>query len=86
MWSAVPTAPLWIGRAKAPTLRAGGAAKNQSGVEAAAVHSSARTAQARTEIQRQIAATNRRIDKLVHALCGLTDDEIAIAEAAAQRT
>ena len=46
----------------------------------------ARTAQARTEIQRQIASTERRIDKLVYDLYDLTGEEIAIAEAAAQRT
>jgi len=46
----------------------------------------ARTAQARTEIQRQIASTDRRIDRLVHDLYGLTGEEIEIVEEAAQRT
>ena len=46
----------------------------------------ARTARARTGIARQIASTDRRIGKLVHALWGLTADEIAVVEKAAQRT
>ena len=31
-------------------------------------------------LQRQTAATDRRIDDLVYELCGLTDDEIRLVE------
>jgi len=41
---------------------------------------SARTAQDKTAIQRQIAATDRQIDQLVYELYGLTDEEIEIVE------
>ena len=34
----------------------------------------------RTGIERQIAATDREIDKLVYELYGLTEDEIKIVE------
>lgn len=37
---------------------------------------------ARTVVQRQIEATDRRIDTLVYELYGLTDDEIRSAEGA----
>jgi hypothetical protein len=37
-----------------------------------------------TPIRRQIDATDRRIDRLVYALYGLTDEEIAVVEAATQ--
>lgn len=36
----------------------------------------------RTAVQRQIDATDRRIDRLVYRLYGLTDEEIAIVEEA----
>ena len=42
----------------------------------------ARTAPESTALQRQISATDRQIDKLVYALYGLTDDEIALVEGA----
>ncbi len=42
----------------------------------------AKTAHAKTAIQRQIDATDRRIDQMVYALYGLTDEEIAIVEEA----
>jgi predicted type IV restriction endonuclease len=42
----------------------------------------AKTAHAKTAIQRQIDATDRRIDQLVYELYGLTDEEIAIVEEA----
>lgn len=42
----------------------------------------ARTPQEKTVIKRRIATTDRRIDELVYELYGLTDDEIAIVEAA----
>jgi type II restriction/modification system DNA methylase subunit YeeA len=38
--------------------------------------------QRREHIQREIDATDRQIDQLVYQLYGLTDDEIAIVEAA----
>ena len=44
----------------------------------------AKTAHAKTNIQRQIDATDTQIDKLVYELYGLTDDEIKIVEAAAK--
>ena len=34
----------------------------------------------KTQIERQIAATDREIDKLVYELYGLTEEEIAIVE------
>jgi hypothetical protein len=34
----------------------------------------------KTQIQRQIVATDREIDKLVYELYGLTDEEIRIVE------
>ena len=43
----------------------------------------AKTSQERTVLQRQIAATDRQIDRLVYDLYELTDEEIAIVEAAA---
>ncbi|MHC4398405.1 MAG: Eco57I restriction-modification methylase domain-containing protein [Planctomycetota bacterium] len=43
---------------------------------------SARTAHEKTALQRQIEATDRVIDRLVYELYGLTDDEIAVVEAA----
>ena len=42
---------------------------------------SAKTAHAKNVLQRRIAATDRKIDKLVYELYGLTDKEIAIVEA-----
>jgi hypothetical protein len=36
-------------------------------------------------LERQIAATDAQIDRLVYELYGLTDDEIAIVEAGAAR-
>ena len=39
----------------------------------------------KTTIQRQIDATDRRIDRLVYELYELTDEEIAIVEEATQR-
>ena len=42
----------------------------------------ARTDQEKTALQRQIADTDRRIDRLVYDLYGLTDEEIAIVEGA----
>jgi hypothetical protein len=46
----------------------------------------ARTPQAKTSQAREVAATDRAIDRLVYDLYGLTDDEIAIVESAMQRT
>jgi hypothetical protein len=43
----------------------------------------AKTAHAKTTIQRQIDATDAQIDKLVYELYGLTEDEIKIVEATA---
>jgi hypothetical protein len=40
----------------------------------------ARTAPDKTAIERQIAATDKRIDQLVYELYGLTEDEIRIVE------
>jgi hypothetical protein len=40
----------------------------------------ARTEQDKTLIQRQIAATDKEIDRLVYDLYGLTEDEIRIVE------
>lgn len=40
----------------------------------------AKTPQDTTQLQRQIAATDKQIDQLVYALYGLTDDEIALVE------
>ena len=40
----------------------------------------ARTDHERTNLQRQIAATDRRIDRLVYDLYGLTEEEIRIVE------
>lgn len=42
----------------------------------------ARTAQDKTVIQRQIEATDRRIDRLVYALYGLMEEEIGMVEEA----
>ncbi len=42
----------------------------------------ARTAQDKTVIQRQIDSTDRQIDRLVYQLYDLTDKEIAIVEEA----
>ena len=44
----------------------------------------AKTAHDKTNLQRQIDATDAQIDKLVYELYGLTDDEIKIVEAAAK--
>ena len=44
----------------------------------------AKTEYARTNLQRQIDATDSQIDKLVYDLYGLTDDEIKIVEGAAR--
>jgi hypothetical protein len=44
----------------------------------------AKTAHAKTNVQRQIDATDVRIDKLVYELYGLSDDEIKIVESAAK--
>ena len=43
---------------------------------------STKTAHAKTVIERQIDATDRQIDRLVYELYDLTDEEIAIGEAA----
>jgi hypothetical protein len=40
----------------------------------------AQTPNDKTLLQRQIAATDREIDRLVYELYGLTDEEIAIVE------
>ena len=40
----------------------------------------AKTGHDQTLIQRQIDATDRQIDRLVYALYGLTDEEIAVVE------
>jgi DNA-binding protein H-NS len=40
----------------------------------------AKTSHEKTAIQRQIAATDKRIDQLVYELYGLTDEEIRIVE------
>lgn len=37
----------------------------------------------KTVIERQIAATDRQIDRLVYELYGLTDEEIAVVEESA---
>lgn len=39
----------------------------------------------KTNLQNQIDATDRQIDRLVYELYGLTDDEIAIVEEATTR-
>ncbi|HLL90958.1 MAG TPA: hypothetical protein VK324_16780 [Tepidisphaeraceae bacterium] len=41
-----------------------------------------RRPQRREQIEREIGATDRQIDQLVYQLYGLTDDEIAVVEAA----
>jgi hypothetical protein len=41
---------------------------------------SVKAGHARTLIERQIAATDKEIDRLVYDLYGLTDDEIALVE------
>ena len=41
-----------------------------------------RVPQHKEQIEREIAATDRQIDQLVYQLYGLTDEEIAIVEAA----
>ena len=43
---------------------------------------SARTDHDKTLLQRQIAATDKQIDRLVYELYGLSDDEIGIVEGA----
>ena len=43
----------------------------------------ARTPQERTALERQIAATDAQIDRLVYDLYGLTEEEIKIVEGAA---
>ncbi len=45
----------------------------------------AKTPTDKTAIQRQIDATDRRIDQLVYELYGLTDEEIRIVEEATKR-
>ena len=45
-------------------------------------YSTARTPQEKTALERQIAATDTQVDKLVYALYGLTDAEIKIVEGA----
>ena len=45
-----------------------------------------KTPDERTRLERQIGATDQRIDVLVYELYGLTDNEIAIIEGAAQPT
>jgi RNA polymerase-binding transcription factor DksA len=40
----------------------------------------ARTDHEQTNLQRQIDAADRRIDRLVYDLCGLTEEEIRIVE------
>jgi len=42
--------------------------------------SAAKTPNDKTLLQRQIAATDKEIDRLVYDLYGLTEDEIAIVE------
>jgi hypothetical protein len=42
--------------------------------------SSAKTPQEKTALERQIAATDAQIDRLVYDLYGLTEDEIKIVE------
>lgn len=42
----------------------------------------AKTAHDKTVIERQIAATDEEIDRLIYDLYGLTDDEIKIVEEA----
>jgi hypothetical protein len=44
----------------------------------------AKPGHARTVLERQIAATDQQIDQLVYQLYGLTDEEIALVEAAAK--
>lgn len=44
----------------------------------------ARTPQEKTALERQIAATDTQIDRLVYDLYGLTEDEIKIVEGAAK--
>lgn len=41
-----------------------------------------KTSHAKTVLQRQIDATDRQIDRLVYELYGLSDEEIALVEAA----
>jgi hypothetical protein len=43
---------------------------------------SARTPHEQTALDRQIAATDRQIDRLVYELYGLTDEEVALVEGA----
>jgi len=45
----------------------------------------AKTDHSRTLIQRQITATDQRIDRLVYELYGLTDEEVRIVEEATER-
>jgi cell division protein FtsB len=42
----------------------------------------AKTAHDKTALQRQIAATDRQVDRLVYGLYNLTDEEIKIVERA----
>ena len=44
----------------------------------------ARLEQEKTQLSRQIAATDASIDKLVYELYGLTEEEIAIVEGSAK--
>jgi hypothetical protein len=43
----------------------------------------AKTAHDKTLVERQIAATDRQIDRLVYELYGLTEEEIAVVEGGA---
>jgi hypothetical protein len=45
-------------------------------------HETARTPDEKTRIERQIAATDQQIDRLVYELYGLTEEEIKIVEKA----
>ena len=63
-------------RHKCPGLRPPSA---ERGVNAPGV--TAGTADQRTVLERQIAATDRQIDRLVYELYDLTDEEIAMVEA-----
>jgi len=40
----------------------------------------AKTPHEQESIQRQVAATDKQIDQLVHELCGLTEEEVRIVE------
>ena len=57
-------------------------AKVAADSSAAQQPSAVKTAHAKTAIQRQIDATDNQIDRLVYELYELTEEEIAIVEAA----